>query len=91
MNGEGNRDWEHGIHMSRFKAHIVETRVEKPRKMDLLFVARWLRSPIIDSTTSRSNNRVSKHEGPVPLSGVVTKVGRELEIEGSSGDEEGDD
>ncbi len=91
MNREGNRDGEHEIYMSGVEAHIIETRDDEPRKMDLLFVARWLRSPIIDSTTSRSNDRVSRHEGSLPLSGVVTKVGRELEIEWSSGDEEGED
>ncbi len=51
MNGEGNREWKHGTYRSRVEAHIVETRDDEPRKMDLLFtVARCLRSPITDST-----------------------------------------
>ncbi len=48
MNGEGNREWKHGTYTSRVEAHIVETRDDEPRKMDLLFiVARCLRSPEI--------------------------------------------
>ncbi len=51
MNGEGNQESKHGTHRSRVEAHIVETRDDEPRKMDLLFiVARCLRSPITDST-----------------------------------------
>ncbi len=37
MNGEENRDWKHGTHISRVEAHIIETRDNEPRKMDLLF------------------------------------------------------
>ncbi len=51
MNGEGNREWKHGIYRSRVDARIVEARDDEPRRMDLLFiVARCLRSPIADST-----------------------------------------
>ncbi len=50
MNGERNREWKHGTNRSRVEAHIVETRDDEPRKMDLFFVARCLRSPITDST-----------------------------------------
>ncbi len=51
MNGEGNREWKHGIYRSRVEAHVVATRDDEPRKMDLLFiVARCLRSPKTDST-----------------------------------------
>ncbi len=43
MNGEGNRELKHGTHRSRVEAHIVETRDDEVRKMDLLFtVARCL-------------------------------------------------
>ncbi len=38
MNGEENQDWKHGTHMSRVEAHIIETRDNEPRKMDLLFI-----------------------------------------------------
>ncbi len=72
MNGEGNREWKHGTFRSRVEAHIVETRDDEPRKMDLLFiVARRLRSPKTDST---HRNRMIECRG----SKVVTpKRGRD--------------
>ncbi len=39
MNGDGNRELKHGTHRSRVEAHIVETRDDEPRKMDLLFLS----------------------------------------------------
>ncbi len=61
MNGEGNRELKHGTHRSRVEPHIVETRDDELRKMDLLFiVARCLRSPKTDST---HQNRMIKSRG----------------------------
>ncbi len=61
MNGEGNRELKLGSHRSRVEAHIVETRDDELRKMDLLFiVARCLRSPI---TYSTHRNRMIEFRG----------------------------
>ncbi len=70
MNGEGNRDWKHGAHMSRVEVHIIETRDNEPRKMDLLFiVVRCLRSPIIDSTHRDRMTECRGSKGRYPRAG----------------------
>ncbi len=70
MNGEGNREWKHGIYRLRVEAHIVETRDDEPRKMDLLFnVARCLRSPITDLTHRNRTIECRRSKGRYPKAG----------------------
>ncbi len=70
MNGERNREWKHGNYRSRVEAHIVETRDDEPRKMDLLFiVARFLRSPITDSTYRTQMIECRGSKGRFPKAG----------------------
>ncbi len=61
MNGEGNREWKHGTFRSRVEAHIVETRDDEPRKMDLLFYRGEVpKKSNYRFNTSKSNDRGSK-------------------------------
>ncbi len=70
MNGEGNREWKHGIYRSRVEARIVEARDDEPRRMNLLFiVARCLRSPITDSTHRNRMIECRGSKGRYPKAG----------------------
>ncbi len=70
MNGEGHRELKHGTHRSRVEAHIVETRDDELRKMDLLFYRGEVPKKSNNIfNTSKSNDRVSRFEGSLPQSG----------------------
>ncbi len=84
MNGEGNREWKHGTYRWRVEAHIVETRDDEPRKMDLLFtVAMCLRSPIADSTHRNRMIECCGSKGRYPKAGWWRRQVGGLEFEGS--------
>ncbi len=52
----GNREWKHGTYRSRVEAHIVETRDDEPRKMDLFYRGEVPKKSNNIFNTSKSND-----------------------------------